>query len=140
MRVVVPLLSARWRWALVGVLVTVVAVVSLVPVPGPDDPTPSGPLGFVGVDKWQHAAGYAILALAVAHARAGSGTVGGGRSLAGTFAATVGFGVVVEGLQALVATRTPDLADAAANAVGAAVALTAWVLLHRAGVLATEAE
>jgi VanZ family protein len=121
-------LAQRTRWALAAAWAVVILVGSLVEGGGGTLP-PSGPLGLAGADKWIHAAEYGLLAGLVAWAsvpRTGADHL---RILV----AVVGYGVAIELLQAPLATRSGDPADAAANAVGAAVVLAVWVALGLSG-------
>jgi VanZ family protein len=135
-----PTASARRRWrVLAGVVTLVVVVASLLPPElflGPDTgatPDLRGPLGLVGLDKWLHALGYAVLAGTLVPAVAADRP--GRRSLAGTvvvaFAVAAGVGLGVELLQWPHPGRTASLVDAAANLVGAAVGAAVAVVGRR---------
>ena len=80
---------------------------------------PTGPLGLVGVDKWLHLFGYAALTLLIASALWPPTTRR--RVLAGTLA--VGYGAVIEVVQAFVPVRSFSAADLGANAVGVTLAV-----------------
>lgn len=109
-----------WPTVAVG---TVVLVFSLVPLGGGG----SGGLvvAGVGVDKLLHVVDYAALSFALGY--------GVGRrdrpTLLAVFVVVVAVGGAVELLQGLVPTRAPSLADAAANAVGAALGTAGWWLV-----------
>ncbi|WP_084802625.1 VanZ family protein [Halorientalis sp. IM1011] len=86
---------------------------------------PTGPLGLVAVDKWLHVLGYAALTLLIAYAVWPSTT----RWLALAGALALGYGVVIEVVQAFVPSRSFSVADLGANVVGitlAAALLWAW--------------
>lgn len=121
-------MDARWWPALV--VGAVVLTLSLVPLGGGAGSVGGGAVAGVGVDKLLHVADYAVLALALLYAtRARSARV-----CLAVFAAAVALGGAVELLQGVVPTRHPSLLDAAANAVGAALATVGWwVVRVRAG-------
>ena len=106
------------RWVAVAACATVV-VASVVRPPAALGADVAG----VGLDKWAHVAGTAILAVAVAAARRA-----GGRDLLVVAAAVVALGAAIEGVQAPLAHRTASLADAAANGVGAVLGVAGWRL------------
>lgn len=124
-----PLLPARLRWLVAGAVVASVVAASLVPLPRSSVPVPT--LLGVGLDKWCHVLGYAAVAATLAHALEGPDrrprTV-----LLGAFAGAALLGVAVEAAQLAVPGRHPSPGDAAANALGAAVAVAAWRLGHPA--------
>ncbi len=100
-----------------------VLVVSLIPIPDGGGDSLPGLLG-IALDKWVHAAGYGLLTGLLVR---GAGT----RDLAVVAAlATLatGYGVAIELLQGMVATRGFSTADMLANAVGAAVAAIAYIV------------
>jgi VanZ family protein len=113
----------RWiRWAVVGLVAGTVFLASVVDTGGAVSSW--GPLGVLRADKYFHAAGYAALAIAVAYAMAhhGSDLV----VVAVAFLSAVLFGFGIECLQYGLAHRSFSLADAGANAAGAALAVGAW--------------
>lgn len=110
----------RW-WPAVAVG-TVVLVFSLVPLGGASGGSVAV-LG-VGVDKLLHVVDYAVLAFALGYAV----RVRDPTTLLAVFAAAVLFGGVVELLQGLVPSRGTSMADAVANAVGAALGTVGWWL------------
>ena len=93
-------------------------VVSLLPASG-ETMAATGPLGVVAVDLWFHAGGYALFALLLARAT-GATTV---QSLLAVLALVALYGLAIEGLQTVVATRQFSLFDALANTAGATVAV-----------------
>lgn len=124
---------------MVAALAAGLAVASALPAgSAPLDAT--GPLG-VAADKWIHAGGYAVLAAAVA---ATLGRRPGARVVLLVLLAVVGFGLGVEGVQAVLPWRDGAPGDAAANAAGAALALAAWwgraALGERTGAAGQEAD
>ena len=88
---------------------------------------PTGPLGLVAVDKWLHVLGYAALTLLIAYAVWPSTT----RWLALPGALALGYGVVIEVVQAFVPARSFSVADLGANAVGVALAAALLWAWHR---------
>ena len=93
-------MTPRRRWLLVAPVAGVILVASLLPAGGGPTPTLLG----VGLDKWQHLGGYAVLAVALGYAlRAGDRPRVEGLVLA--FTVTVGYGneggrvetVIIEG-------------------------------------------
>lgn len=109
-------MTPRRRWLLVALVAGVILVASLVPTSGGATPTLLG----VGIDKWQHLSGYAVLAGALGYAL----QVGDRPRVQGlvvAFAATVGYGVLIECLQLPLASRAFSVGDVLADAVGAAV-------------------
>jgi len=117
----VPLLPSRVRWLAVAAVAVGILAASLAPSAG--TATLRGPLGVAGLDKYLHGLAFAGFALVLAYAlaRRDPATV----ALA-VFAAAVGFGLLVELLQAPLAHRTFSLADLAADAVGAALVAVGW--------------
>jgi hypothetical protein len=125
-----------------------VLVGSLLPVPtaASDGVTLAAPLGF-GLDKWIHAASYAVVAgLAAAgyagrrDRRAGVGTGPSPSSrdalalvpaLVAVVVLVAAFGAAVEAAQSLVPGRTASGADALANGVGAVVGVVGWWAVRR---------
>jgi len=81
-----------------------------------------------GPDKLGHALLFAGLAL-LASRSLGLVRLAAPRLAGGLFATA--WGGLAEALQALVASRSPELGDLAANALGAAVALAAAILVER---------
>ena len=106
------------RWVVIAACATVV-VASVVRPPAALGTDGAG----VGLDKWAHVAGTAVLAVAVAAARRAEA-----RDLLVVAAAVVAFGATIEGIQASLAHRTASLADAAANGVGAVLGVAGWRL------------
>ncbi|MFC7177046.1 VanZ family protein [Halosegnis marinus] len=119
----VPLAPPRARYALVACAALAVLVASVVTPPG-DGAT--GTLLGVPTDKWLHAAGYALLGAAAAYAAFDREGLDARRALA-VVALVAAYGLAIEGIQAPLAARTADLADAAANAVGAVVGTLPWL-------------
>lgn len=111
----VPLFDATaGRYAPPVAAALCVLVASVVDPPTSAAPT-AGPLGVVGVDKWLHAAGYGLVGFLAARALGGRTR----RTVALAVLTVTAFGAGVELAQAFVPSRTFDLLDAAANAVGA---------------------
>jgi len=97
---------------------------------------PTGPLGVLGADTWVHAAEYGLLAGLVAWAAVPRTRA----AFVRVALAVAGYGVGVELLQLLVATRSTDPGDALANAVGAAVVVAAWAAVRAPGPAGTGGE
>jgi len=120
-RVRVPLAPSVVRWSFVAVVAGVILAASVVRPTGAG--ATLGPFGVLGVDKYLHAVGYAVLALALAYALADRDA---GRVAVAVVLAAASFGLVVELVQLPLAYRTFSLADAAANATGAGVVALGW--------------
>jgi VanZ family protein len=110
-----------WPTLLVG---GVILVLSLVPLGGGGPGPTGGAVAGIGVDKLLHAVDYAALVLTVLYARRARDL----RACLVVFVAVVVAGGAVELLQGLVPTRSPSVLDAAANAVGTALATGGWWL------------
>lgn len=124
----VPLPSARTRWAAAAAVAAVVVGASLVPLPAGGGSVPAGTDSVpAGSTVLAHVLGYAAVAAATAVALDGERRPA--VVLGGAVVAAVGLGGVVEILQGVVPGRSPSALDAAANALGAVVA----VVLYRAG-------
>jgi VanZ family protein len=113
----IPVVSAI-RLAAAGAAV-VVAVASL----SPQSPAVASGLG----DKLDHLAAYTVLTVLMALGWAGRISVGI------IFAAVIGFGGLLELLQAFSPGRQPDWADFAVNTTGCLIGLAATVLIRRYG-------
>ena len=90
----------------------------------------SGPLGLLGFDKWLHAGAYAAFAVLLAYAllpRWRSTR----RGLIAALLLAGGYGLAMELLQAPLAARSFDLADATANVLGALAVVLAVALGSR---------
>jgi VanZ family protein len=130
--------SSRRRWrVLAGGVALAIVVASLLPPElflGPDTgatPELRGPFGLVGLDKWLHALGYAVLAGTLVPAVAAGRSETTARTVVVAVAVAAGVGLGVELLQWPHPGRTASLVDAAANLVGAAVgAVVAVVVRH----------
>lgn len=123
MRVSFPMVSRPVRYAGVAVVAGVIFVTSLIDPPAMgSDPVPYGPFGIVLLDKWIHALAYMALAGVLLYASAGAHL----RTLAVAVALTVCYGLGIEITQAFLSERSFDLADLAANAVGAVAAAAGW--------------
>lgn len=110
------------RWLPAVLVAAVVLAFSVVPL-GVD--TGTGAISGVGLDKLLHVVDYAALAFALAYAvRARRARV-----LLAVFVVAVAFGGAVELLQGPLSTRMMSVADAGANAVGAALGTASWWLL-----------
>lgn len=81
-------------------------------------------------DELLHIAGYAALALTATYAWLPENPRPMRRGLV-VFAAVLGYGLAIEGLQSFVPTRQPDLGDAMADALGASLAFVWDALLAR---------
>lgn len=99
-----------------------ILAVSLLPAPG-DAPTLVGPFG-VGLDKYVHAGGYALLSYAATDARHPRSF----RGVAVVVLAVGLYGAGVELAQGLSPGRLPSLGDAVANLLGAAVGSAVWAV------------
>ena len=122
----VPLVDRRLRAALVVVLAAVVLIASVVDPPSTGGPTT---LFGVGADKWLHGVAYAGLAAAVGYARL-DGTGLDGRALLAVFLLVTAYGFGIDLVQAPLPARAFDLADAAANAVGAGLGTAPYLWLR----------
>ncbi|HLU67773.1 MAG TPA: VanZ family protein [Kofleriaceae bacterium] len=94
----------------------------------PSDQIPQ--TGFTGADKLVHAGVYAILGALVARGLVRSGRRGLGVVAVAALAAGA-FGLLDEWTQSFTPGRYPDLADAAADLVGATAGALAAVRYHR---------
>ncbi|WP_338729801.1 VanZ family protein [Haladaptatus sp. DJG-WS-42] len=85
-----------------------------------------GPLGLFHLDKWLHSLAYAgqagVLAMVLNKYRHGR---------LAAFVLALGYGITIEFIQYPLPERSFDLADIAANSVGAAIGVLAWVLVGR---------
>lgn len=117
-----------WRFRLLpAVLWAVYVFFASLTDPGGGSVSMTGPLGFIGFDKWLHVGTYATFAFLTAvglWARTN-------RQLAVVCLVTVTFGISMEALQYPLAARSADLFDAAANTVGTAVGLGVWTATWR---------
>lgn len=129
--------SVRRRWSAVAIVAVAILLLSVVPLPAAE---PAG--GIAGVDKVAHALGYAVLGYLVARAFVAvlrprlrprlppspSVTDGGGPLAVALVAITavVAYGFGIELLQTLVSSRTFEVADGLANAVGTVLAVGFW--------------
>lgn len=123
---VLPLVDRRLRYVLAVGVAAAVFVASVVNPPSTDGPTV---LFGVGVDKWLHLLAYAALAGAVGYARLDEAGLDG-RALLGVFLLVAVYGFGVEFVQAPLPARAFDLADAAVNALGAAVGTAPYLRLR----------
>lgn len=112
----------RVGYALFAVSAAVVFLTSVVdpPAGAAAGPVPR-PLGLA-LDKWAHAGAYALLAGLLCHTTGARATRA--MLLAAVVVATYGF--AIETVQAILPARSFELADVAANAVGAGLAVLAW--------------
>lgn len=106
--------SLRLGLAAYAAAITIVAVL------------PGGTLGTNPPDKLLHAAAYALFTLL---ARAADFPGRGGTT--GAVALAVGHGAAIEGLQAMLAWRTGEWADLAADAFGSVAGAAIWWLVRR---------
>jgi VanZ family protein len=104
-----------------------VLVASVVDPPGSGGPTPLGPFGLVGLDKWAHATAYGVLAVLLVIARRTRSPV----MLSALTLTSAGYGAAVEVVQLWFPARSFSPADALANVLGAAAAVAAWVIVRR---------
>lgn len=109
----------------IPVVVVAVALAVAAVVPTGDGLARTGPLGL-GLDLWLHAAGYLCLQSALLYAVTGDRVPVGAPP---TPLLTVGYGVLLEGVQLLVPHRGFSVADMVANAAGVLVALAVYGLL-----------
>ena len=119
------LVDWRLRWLAVALIAGADLLASVVRADGVSGAL--GPFGVVGLDKWLHALGYALLALALAYALAERPT---GRVAATVFVGVIGFGFGVELLQATIPYRDFSWIDTVANGVGSAIGATTWSILR----------
>lgn len=131
----VPRPLSEWPGRAVPALVCAVVVFGASVVNPPSSGlTPTGPLGLVGVDKWLHVGGYAVLASVVGYAL----WVRAARPLVLAVVIVSVYGAGLEGVQSLLPLRSFDLLDMLANALGACLAalvlstVSSW-LEHREG-------
>lgn len=112
------MLKFRTYWWSLGVaLIALITALSLLPIRGPD-------IGIDNGDKLNHAFAYIVLMLYFGQ------LVGGGwRRRLLVVSALLGYGILIECLQALLPPRTAELADLAANLTGMAIG---WLLLGSA--------
>lgn len=104
-------------WSMGIALVALITALSLLPIRGPD-------LAIDNGDKLNHAFAYIVLMLYFGQ------LVGGGwRRRLWVLSALLGYGILIECLQALLPFRTAELADLAANVTGMAIG---WLLLGSA--------
>ena len=90
---------------------------------------PTGPdLGVSHLDKIAHLCEYLVFAWLLVHAVRGSRVIEARSYLWMAWIYATSYGLLMELLQALVPWRTADLADAAANALGAALGV--WIGHH----------
>jgi|CXWL01.1.fsa_nt_gi VanZ family protein len=103
-----PRLRALW-WTLGFVLLTVISVLSLMPLNGPVIDLPSS-------DKLLHALAYSVLTV---YFGALVGTRGA--ALAKVIAGLIAYGIAIELAQSMLPPRSAELADLAANLTGMAI-------------------
>ncbi|MFC6733628.1 MULTISPECIES: VanZ family protein [unclassified Haladaptatus] len=115
----------RARYAIPLLVATVIFATSVVTPPS-GALSPLGPFGLVGQDKWLHCLAYAgqagVLAAVLDRHRHGR---------LAAFVLTVGYGIFIELVQYPLPARAFDLSDIAANSLGAALGVLAWVLVGR---------
>lgn len=111
------------RWFVVAVVAGGILYASVLDSPSTGLPA-VGPLGLFGIDKWLHALAYAAFAGSLAVALAPGRSPAAVAALAALFA--VGYGVGIEFAQAPLAERHFSVADMAADAVGAILAVVVW--------------
>lgn len=118
----VPTVPRRGRYALLAAYAAYLLWASVSEPPTGGLP-PVGPLGLVGVDKWLHALSYGTLSLLGGYALRRR-TV---RALALVALAAFAYGAGIEVVQAALPLRAFEVADAAANGVGALVGAGGWL-------------
>lgn len=111
----VPLLPAPARWAGVLAVAAVIAYLSVVAAP-PEDPLLVDPT-VIALDKWRHFLAYAGLGGALAYATADWQRPRLVLAL-GVIVVVTGYGLGIEGVQALQPDRYFTWSDATANAIG----------------------
>lgn len=116
-----PVVDSRIRWVVVALVAGAILVASVTRPTGLRGAL--GPLGVVGLDKWLHAAAYAVLAVALAYALAERDATAAAVTV---FLAAMAFGLGVELLQAAIPYRDFSPLDLVANGVGATVVAVAW--------------
>lgn len=118
-----PALPRPVRLAVAVLVAAVIFVGSVV-----DPPSSGQPAVVLGVaqDKWLHGVAYAALAVAVGYAAAPELGRLDHRALLGVFLVVVSYGAGIEVVQAFLPVRAFDLADLAADALGAGVAVGGW--------------
>lgn len=114
----VPLVGCWVRWSVVFVVAAAIFFASVVVEP---DGTAGGLLG-PHWDKFLHALAYAVLAFVLAYATA-TWRPGSSRRVLAVLAVTIGYGVVIELVQAAVPYRYFSPLDMGANAAGALLVL-----------------
>ncbi len=119
-----PTLSWTVRYGLAVTWAAAVLVASLVDPPG-TGPTPLGPFGLVGIDKYLHFFAYAGLAGLVGYAALARDA----RALLLAAAVGAGYGVGMELLQRPLPARSADPVDATVNAAGALAGVAVWRLV-----------
>ena len=111
----------RGGYALFAGCAAVVFLASVVDPPSAAAGSVPRPLG-VAPDKWVHAGAYAGLVGLLCRATGARAT----RAVLLAAVAVSGYGLAVEFVQGALPARSFELADAAANAVGAGLAALAW--------------
>ena len=106
-----PLHHARLWWVIGGLMLLMIAALSLLPIRGPDLGLPQG-------DKWQHALAYLVLTLYF-----GQIVAAGWRSRFVLVLGLFGYGIAIELAQSFTPARQAELADLVANALGIALGL-----------------
>ncbi|WP_332900040.1 MULTISPECIES: VanZ family protein [unclassified Haladaptatus] len=116
----------RARYVLPLTVAGVILFMSVIKPPSGSGLHAWGPLGLVHLDKWLHALAYAgqagVLAMVLNKYRHGN---------LAAFCLALGYGITIEFIQYPLPARSFDLTDIAANSVGAAIGILAWVLLGR---------
>lgn len=126
MRLAVPLVSKRIRWAWVGVIAAFIFYFSVLTAP-PRTPVDTARFSLIPLDRWRHIVAYAGLAGAVVYSIAD-------QELKPTYAVTVIFcsvflyGVGIELIQALTPERYFSLGDMYANAIGSALVAPLYLI------------
>lgn len=142
----IPLLPRPLRWLPAIVVASQICYWSLLttpptglPLAAPPGPTATSGIGFglegIGSRSGRrHVIAYATLALTLAYAFAGRDAPIVHKALF-VFAIATGYGALLEGGQLFRPDRVASLTDVAANAIGAAFALSWYGLEHRARVV-----
>ena len=122
----VPLLPSPVRWTGVLLVAGVIAYLSVLAAP-PEDPMLVDPV-FFALDKWRHFLAYGVLGWTLAYATADWQRPRWALAL-GVVGVVTGYGLGIEGLQALQPDRYFTLGDATANAIGGLLVLP-WFALR----------
>ena len=123
----VPLVPAWLRWVGVAIIMVVIFYLSVVTAP-PDQVMPKP--DYLPLDKWRHFLAYGVLGYSLAYALIGSEYPTRYRVLV-VFIVPFMYGIGLEFWQSLIPVRYFSVGDAIANAFGAVLSLTWFVLEPR---------